>query len=762
MLERVNLIENIGKFDKDTPGEDLPLSNCVLLYGENGRGKTTLAAIMKSLSSNDPKLILDRHRLGATNPPRAIFQHSGQTYIFDNGSWSASLSCISVFDDALVSANVCSGIEVATSHGKNLHELILGEQGVLLNEELQKTIRQIEEHNKAIREKDKCITLDMRGAYKVMDFCKLPEINDIDDKIDAAEKILAAAKSADEIKQRKLFELFNLPDFNINNLRSILAAKIGDLETSAAQKVQAHLTKIGKGSENWVSEGLARSQGSSIDIENQDCPFCAQPLSSSSLIEHYQKYFSEDYNSLKERIKEAGQQINARYGPELISAFERYIREVSTNREFWLKFTSIPEININATELARLLKAAHETVRKLLLDKFSSPLEPMEMSDEIMSAIDAYHSEQEKIQSALKLILDQNENILLIKEQAQSENIASLSGDLEKLKKTKIRYSSPTKGMCDDYLAEVTAKKEAEDAKIAARKKLDNYQEKIFPKYQEVINEYLQEFGAGYRLGEVKARNSRAGASCDYKVLINDKTVPLSADTGPSFKTTLSAGDRNTLALAFFFASLKQVTSLSDQIVIIDDPMTSLDHHRSLTTRQTINKLIPTVRQVIILSHEKLFLFALCSECNNMCTAIKVTRNGAGSVLRPWDVNQDCITEHDKNYTLVASYLESAVSEREREVAKALRPILEAYLRVCYPNDFKAGDMLGEFLNRCKQRVGQSDQILQEIDEKELDALKEYANRFHHITNPMCDTEHINETELEQFSKRVLAFIQKK
>ena len=54
--------------------------------------------------------------------------------------------------------------------------------------------------------------------------------------------------------------------------------------------------------------------------------------------------------------------------------------------------------------------------------------------------------------------------------------------------------------------------------------------------------------------------------------------------------------------------------------------------------------------------------------------------------------------------------------------------------------------------------------IISDQDFKELDSLREYANRFHHDTNPPSwDTEiaNINETQLLGFAKRVLAFTKK-
>src|SRR5205807_6463707 len=107
----------------------------------------------------------------------------------------------------------------------------------------------------------------------------------------------------------------------------------------------------------------------------------------------------------------------------------------------------------------------------------------------------------------------------------------------------------------------------------------------------------LQKFNAGFRLGSVTSVNTRQGSSCTYNVVINDVPVALTAaaEAGPSFRSTLSAGDRNALALAFFFASLDQDPRLAHKIVVIDDPMTSLDEHRSLTTIQEMRRLINKV-----------------------------------------------------------------------------------------------------------------------------------------------------------------------
>jgi wobble nucleotide-excising tRNase len=54
----------------------------------------------------------------------------------------------------------------------------------------------------------------------------------------------------------------------------------------AAQQVQDHLAGMGQGAEAWVESGVQRMQASGASA----CPFCAQDLRGSSLVDHYRAY----------------------------------------------------------------------------------------------------------------------------------------------------------------------------------------------------------------------------------------------------------------------------------------------------------------------------------------------------------------------------------------------------------------------------------------------------------------------------------------
>ena len=759
MIDHIQLLRNVGLFDNHSPPQQTAFTPLTLIYGENARGKTTLAAILRSLATNNSDLIVERHRLGAQHPPHIVFSHPGGQAIFQNGAWSQSLPDIAVFDDAFVSANICSGIELQPAHRQHLHELILGAQGVALSAALQGHVTRVEEHNIALRDLADAIPAQARGPYKVDVFCNLDEDLDIDQKIQDAERRFAAAKSADAIRQRPVFQAFGLPDFDIDELNNVLGRSLADLEAAAAEQVRAHIAKLGDGGETWVSDGMARITPASEGQEGEVCPFCAQDLVGSSLIEHYRAYFSQAYKDLKTAIRQTGLAVRGAHSGDIPSAFERDVRTAAQSHEFWKDFAELPEIDIDTAAVARDWNVARDSVLEQLRAKAAAPLEPMALAPEFIQAIQNFRTHIADVAALAERLVGANERLDIVKEQAAADDLAALSTDLAKLQAQKARYDPAVVPRCDAYLAEKDAKTATEALRTQARAALDQYRDQIFPAFEGAINDYLQRFGASFRLGDVQSVNTRGGSAASYCVVINHQNVDIAADEGPSFRNTLSAGDRNTLALAFFFASLDQDPNLANKTIVIDDPMTSLDDHRTLRTRQEIMAMATRVQQVIVLSHSKPFLCSLYEQADkNIVMPLRINRAAVGSEIAVWDVRNDSISEHDKRHELVRAYLQIADPAKEREVAQALRPILEAFMRVAYPEFFPPGTLLGPFLGRCEQQVGGNDEILSAADIAELRALLDYANRFHHDTNPAWQTANVNDAELSDFAERTLLY----
>jgi wobble nucleotide-excising tRNase len=683
---------------------------------------------------------------------------SGGSVRFENGAWSQTFPNIAIFDDVFVDENVFSGLSVEAGHRQNLHELILGSRGVTLGKAFQALVDRIEDHNKALRAKADAIPAAARGGLDTDDFCALAARPDIAFEIQAAERLLAASKEQDAVRTTEDFNTFDLPGFNLEEMVALLARDLPDLDAAAAIEVQGHLASLGSGGEAWAAEGMQRLPTSGT------CPFCAQNLCGSALLAHYRGYFSTGYKKLKLEITEAIQALNDEHGESVLAAFEREIRVWAERRHFWAKFGEMPEVSLDTAAIMRTWNRARDALRGLLIAKQANPLERLVVNPEIRNVVAAFERERTRIAALCQALQKANATIRVVKELVTAGNPAAISGDLARLKAIQARHTPVVAALCDDYLAEKASKLRTETDRAKARDALDTYRKIVFPSYETAINDYLRKFGAGFRLAKVASATTRAGSACTYNVAIGDASIAVNriAVAGtPSFRSTLSAGDRNTLALALFFASLDGDPNLRDKVVVIDDPINSLDEHRHLTTIQEIGRLAGRVGQLIVLSHSKRFLCELWEDADKTArAAIEIVRSGAGSTLRGWVVHHDLINEHDKRHALLRDYVENSPPDN-RAVAVAIRPVLESFVRVAYPDQFPPGSMLGSFVNKCEQRIGRPDEILDQACTQELDDILDYANRFHHNTNKAYQTEAVNDGELLGFVKRTLAWIRR-
>jgi wobble nucleotide-excising tRNase len=205
---------------------------------------------------------------------------------------------------------------------------------------------------------------------------------------------------------------------------------------------------------------------------------------------------------------------------------------------------------------------------------------------------------------------------------------------------------------------------------------------------------------------------------------------------------------------------MDQDPGLARKVVIVDDPISSLDHHRTSTTVQVLRRLGRRVSQLIVLSHNKPFLFRLWDGIDSaLRTSLKIDRDANGSTITPWDVERDSITEHDRRHEMLRSYSANGQNGDSRQVAESLRIVLEGFLRVACPEHYPRGRRaLAQFMARCRERCSSPNEILNARDLEELNDLVEYANLFHHDTNPARETQIISDQELHGFVARVLNF----
>ncbi len=760
MINLFQLIRNVGMFDSFTGTAATRLSRFTVMYGENGRGKTTLAAILRSLSAGDAAPIVGRRRLGAAHDPHVVVDCDGGAHVFQ-GTWDSALPELTIFDDVFTNANVHSGIVVESDHRQNLHELIIGAQGIALNQALQQSVLRIDEHNARLRELATAIPQNVRGPFSVDEFCSLATRWDIVESIQEAERTRAAISEATAVQRMPPLETARIPRIDPDATAAILARNLPALGAAALAEVQRHFATLGNGGEAWVGDGVSRlvPAGTERDVL---CPFCSQNVNGLSLVEHYREYFSNAYSELKRDIASELNTIVAVHSDDAIATALRVFATNIDRLVFWARFCELPALAVDVDGLPKRWRAARESVVGALSEKRTSPPEARALSEETRRLINSFNAASGTVDTYNALVEEANRQIALAKERSLSGSGEAVEFDLRRLRAIEVRFTAVVEVGCNAYLAEKTAKSATETQRDLARAELDNYRQAVFPAYETAINLFLRRFNAGFRLGSVTSANVRGGSTCTYSVVINNTDVPVGRENagmiGPSFRNTLSSGDRSTLALAFFFASLDRDAAIPQRIVLLDDPITSLDDHRQLATAQEIRKLAAQVAQVIVFSHDRPFLCQVWERADRDArAALEVVRAANGSMIRAWDVNRDIVTEHDRRHERLTEYVATGAGD-SRAVAESIRPMLETFIRVSYPEEFPPGSTLGPFQGLSAQRVGGPRELLNGNDTTELGELLEYANRFHHDTNPALAMEQINDAELLLFAQRALRF----
>ena len=547
MINRIQLLRNIGQFESVSAGATIPFTRLTVVYSENGRGKTTLAAVLRSLATGDPVLITERKRLTAQHPPHVVLECDGDPApaVFMNNSWSRTLGDLLIFDDDFVDQNVHSGLAVETHHRQNLHELILGTQAVALSRKLQSLVERIEGHNRELRVRERAIPAANRGPLSVDEFCALPARPSVDQDIQETERALAASQEQDAILETPAFESLSLPEFNLTEIEGLLQKDLAGLDSTVLARVQDHFEKLGQGGETWVNDGMRRIGQKESDAAVALCPFCGQDLSGSSLLQHYRAYFSDAYAALKRESSDTLAGVNHAHGGDVPAGFERMVRVAVERRQFWSRFCEVAQFTLDTAAIVRDWSAAREAVMAQLSEKQAAPLERMGVSTKIRELIAKYEAQREAIAAINKKLQEANTAIGVVKERAAAANSQVLASDLARFKAIKARHEPVTANLCEEYIRERSAKEATEEQRSETKTSLEEHRARIFPGYQAAINVFLQRFNADFRLDSVTYANTRGGATCTYDVLINNTPVPIGGSDpppgAPSFRNTLSA-----------------------------------------------------------------------------------------------------------------------------------------------------------------------------------------------------------------------------
>jgi wobble nucleotide-excising tRNase len=762
MLEKIVEIKNIGRFVDYGVKGDLTFRKLTLIYAENGRGKTTLCGILRSLQNGKPEFILERKTLGATGAPSVHVRLDKADYKFNGNAWTNSYPAILIFDSVFVNENIYSGDYVEHDHRKNLYRIIVGSQGVELARTFDSLESQSREVNAKLRQMKESIERHVPSGIDFDEYLQWQPLSDIEDQIRQKTTELSnverAAAKANEILAKELFVQVELPalpeDFYI-----VLLKQLTDIAADAERKVREQIARhqMDRRGESWLAQGLGY-------VKDDQCPFCGQVVQANALIDAYTSYFSTAYTELKQEVAQLTQRLNDSIGEAALGSVHQKITTNAALAEFWRQFTTVDLPSISFPDIQRRYSILRETCLKLAAIKQESPTDSVELDAEFTAA----SAEVDALRTA---IVEYNEAVNVANSFVNEQKAAALSqtditavrNELAQLEARKKRFDREVATACQNYTDAVKEKESLEQQKEQVRQQLDDYQN-ILRNYEQSINEYLEQFNTEFRITNTRQRFIGRTPSSHYQIEINDNAVEL-GDTRtpagtPSFKSALSSGDRNSLALAFFLGVLNQDAAIGQKIVVFDDPFTSLDRFRQTCTQQIIQRLTDSAQQVIVLSHDPRFLKLLYDEfpAKPDIKTLKLSKAGSSTVIGEWDIQAEVQSSYEKDFRTLNKF-DSCREGDPRAVARAIRPFLEGYLRTNFPGHCEPNESLGCLIQKINDAEQTSGLHLARTYIKELKDINNYSKKYHHDRNPNADNEPIDEQELHAYVMRTLNLV---
>ncbi|PLR78278.1 hypothetical protein CU633_06080 [Bacillus sp. V3-13] len=764
MINKIISIKNTGKFRSLSAQGTSNFNRMNIIYSENGRGKTTLSHILRSLNDQNSELIIGRKTLGGSGEQFINILCDSKNYKFKGGIWDNKPNYeFEIFDSTYITQNIYSKNIIEHDQKKHLYLFTIGKQGVEKANQLDEIEAQLKIENTNKKDLENSIKIGIQGVLSVNDFIKLPKKEKLEEEIKKIERSLQSLGQESAIKNKQKLTKLNLPSFDLKKFETSLTGITLNLINDQAEALtKQHIKEIlDKNGEKWLEYGVSK-------IENDQCPFCKQVISGVEIVTAFKTYFSSEYQKAIKFINTLDTSFKEKFGFDTLSLLQTNLNSNLKLLSFWQNHIILDEeLTLDVESINKTWEVFTVAITEIIENKKRSPLEQIIISNEIIEKNNQYQailtnisSYNEQIESINKKIDERK--LSLHKLSLQNEKVT-----LERLKNTQLRYSSEKSDLINKYNLILGKIKKLNNSKSQVKEELNQYTEEIFQKYETRINWHLERCGASFKISDYKSSFLGGKPSSNFSLSINNVPVQLGNEksplTTPSFRNTLSEGDKSSLAFAFFLAKLETDPDIERKILIFDDPISSMDNHRKGYTADQVVRYSNHARQVLVLTHDTYFARALWSKYadkKTLLTQLCIKRDGAtDSTIGNWDIETETKSDYYQSYFTLADFLEGKTEVDPRSVARCIRPLLEGNLRIRFPADFKSNEWLGNFIDKVRQ--GETESLKRMKNQlTELEDINDYSKKFHHDKNPYADSEHLDYTELLAYVKRTLNVLQ--
>ncbi len=563
-----------------------------IIFGNNGCGKTSLTRAFELLISKN-KHIEKYRTISADKSPSIEFECKDESYTIEpNSNIGAPSFKVEIYNSDFLHNNTPFNSEFGLKKLDDgtiiLEGSVLGEETKEINQ-LKDCRGKVEKRQKEIGDENSAETLIAKQESEIKKYDKEIEkirkkmtsntikitpdeigINNSckvsKDKFKYQEDVLTdlekdfnklneAMKKFDGLKEMELPKDYQTIK---DKLESLFSFDIDKEAGQVSEKIKEHISKVGR---EFIEKGIKLQK----EMPDNACPFCTQKITN-NIIQAYTSYFNksiEQFNQdsleISGTLKNILDQWNIK---KILQSFERF-------EPFMEDFLKEKKSLENALEQ---IKDSLEELQKEVDKKEGA-------------------KNEEKFQEIDKKLLEIQENIqqcvgetgkILNQKKEQKKKLKKLKTDLKEARIKKVKH--------DSYDWQKSKREAERKLSVLNRRheRLNRLLEKIDNKLKElndqkrpdikIINNYL------------KALNlPKYSLDKDYRIVLNSDVLENS-----EAEMILSGGEKTTLAFAYFLARLKlfyKKEDLKDLVVIIDDPISSLDEQRIYNTSDIVAKI---------------------------------------------------------------------------------------------------------------------------------------------------------------------------
>ncbi len=731
-----------------------------VIFGNNGCGKTSLTRAFELLISKD-KCIEKYRTISTAESPSIEFECKDGSYkIEPNSNIGAPSFKVEIYNSDFLHNNAPFNSEFGL---KKLDDGIIILEGSVLGEEtkeinqLKNCKEKVEKRKKKIKNENSAETLSAKQESEIKKYDKEIEkirkemtsktiqitldeikINNIcevsknkfkvqEDALTNLEKdfdeLDEAMKKFDDLKEMELPKDYQTIK---DKLESLFSFDIDKEAGQVSEEIKEHMSKVER---EFIEKGIELQK----KMPDNACPFCTQEITN-NIIQVYTSYFNkriEQFNQdsleVSGILKKILEQWNIK---EILQSFERFEpfmkKDSSTNKES--------------------LKNALEQI-KVLLEKLQKEVDKkwgVKNKEKFQETDKKLLENYEKFQKCV----DETRNILKQKKEQKEK--------LEKLK-TELKEARIKKAKHDSYDWQKSKEEAKRKLSILNRghKRLNRLLEKIDKKLKELydqkrpdietINNYL------------KALNlPKYSLDKDYRIVLNSDALENS-----EAKIILSDGEKTTLAFAYFLARLKlfyKKEDLKKLVVVIDDPISSLDEQRIYNTTCLVAKINQELAreklsnnedkaQVFVLTHNHTFIARLINMVGKHARYFQLERHQGQLKI----VCKDEVKGYFDTFYLLLFKEVYAFAKKEKvqddfneaiNYGNKVRILLESFLKINFINSF-----LGE------------DKTFKEDNIKKLIETVDNQVRLSFSNLPFSENEHSIIEDKDALTKKFLSII---